>query len=162
MTKQEIITEVFNLVKKLIKDGNVDTIICVGLDGDNNITVRDNKDGWFRGIRSIDRFSVEEVIDFDEDTNDYQPNTQKIEHKINKYLENPFFKQYVTPESMKIKIIKDAGEVYEEGTIMEAQELIRDYKDCLIDVTDWKEVSEKDGLDLIAEHWGIQYEVVNE
>ena len=63
---------------------------------------------------------------------------------------------------MKIKIKRDSGEVYEEGSVMEASELINDYKDCLLDASDWKDIPEKSALDLISDLWGIEYEVVNE
>lgn len=69
---------------------------------------------------------------------------------------------------MKIKITKDFGDVYEEGFVMEAKDLISDYKDCLSpnepndkEVMDWlDELSDEDALEFIADLWRIEYEVL--
>ena len=67
-----------------------------------------------------------------------------------------------------VKINYDRDGVYQEGTIMEASELLQDYKDGLIDGEpndeDFKrwldEVSEPTAIEMIANFWGLDYEFV--
>ena len=65
---------------------------------------------------------------------------------------------------MKIRIIDDYGEVYETGRIMEAQELINDYIDCINDVETidfLHTVDEDTAMKFIKDMWGIEYEILN-
>ena len=68
----------------------------------------------------------------------------------------------------KIRINHDSGEVYQDGTIMEASELINDYKDGLIEtdpndkeLIEWfDKVGEESSIEWIADIWGMDVEFV--
>lgn len=62
-----------------------------------------------------------------------------------------------------IKILRDTGNVYEEGKIISVGQLIDDYSECtddqgLIDYL-WR-IPIPSAIAFIAEAWGIEYEFV--
>lgn len=68
---------------------------------------------------------------------------------------------------MKIKIINDSGLVYNPNSVMDAEELINDYREMLdprinddAEQLQWfNSVSTESQLRHIGEMWGIEYEI---
>lgn len=68
---------------------------------------------------------------------------------------------------MKIKIISDSGLVYNPNSVMDAEELISDYREILdprinddAEQLQWfNSVSTESQLRHIGEMWGIEYEI---
>lgn len=68
---------------------------------------------------------------------------------------------------MKIRILHDPENFYEDGYEMNAQDLVNDYKDGLttdsndLEMIDWlNKVSDKNGAEFVCQMWGITYEIV--
>ena len=65
---------------------------------------------------------------------------------------------------MKVEITYDKGKVYDSGTIMQAEDLLNEFIDCILEdfaLKDWlKSLPIKSALDYIAYEWGLRYKFV--